>query len=217
MKKFKVKHIIWDWNGTLLNDKWLCIESINSLLTSRSLPGIDENRYAEIFDFPVKDYYERAGFNFTSEPFEKPAMEFIRLYDERRTECTLQPGAMKALEAVRRMGVGQSLLSASEKGVLDEMTTFHGIHGFFEEVKGLGDHYANGKIDLGLELMTELGYRPEEVVMVGDTSHDSEVAAALGVACILYTGGHHPEKRLSRCGRELIDRLEVVPEKLLIL
>ncbi|MFO7617836.1 MAG: HAD hydrolase-like protein [Bacteroidales bacterium] len=210
-----ISHIIWDWNGTLLNDKWLCIESINTLLLQRGLAPIDENRYAGIFGFPVKSYYERAGFDFTSEPYEKPAMEFIRLYDERRTECALQPGAQGVLEAVRRLGIGQSLLSASEKGVLEEMTAHHGIRGYFDHLKGLNDHYAHGKEDLGRELMLQIGCRPEEVLMVGDTCHDSEVAAALGLECILYTGGHHPEDRLMRCGRILLNRLEAIPELLI--
>ena len=210
----RIRHIIWDWNGTLLNDKWLCIESINTLLMRRGLAPIDENRYAEIFGFPVRNYYERAGFDFSTEPFEKPALEFISLYDERRVECALQPGAIEVLMGIRDRGIGQSLLSASEQGVLDKMAAHHGIRDFFEHLKGLNDHYADGKEGLGRELITLIGLRPEEVVMVGDTCHDSEVAAALGLECILYTGGHHPAERLVRCGRMLIDRLEELPEQL---
>lgn len=212
-----IRHIIWDWNGTLLNDKWLCLESINTLLIRRGLPPIDEERYASIFGFPVRHYYERAGFDFSLEPFEKPAMEFISLYNERRTGCFLQEGAAGVLKEIQRLGIGQSLLSASEKNVLEEMTDFHGIRGYFGHLKGLNDHYAHGKEELGRELMEEAGIRPEEALMVGDTCHDSEVAALLGVGCILYTGGHHPEERLARCGTTLIHRLEELPDHLLSL
>ncbi|MFA5815041.1 MAG: hypothetical protein WC865_05425 [Bacteroidales bacterium] len=84
---FSYRHIIWDWNGTLLDDKWLCIESICTLLLDRNLPPIDEEKYARIFRFPVKEYYQEAGFDFIHEPFEVPAMEFIRIYDSRKKEC----------------------------------------------------------------------------------------------------------------------------------
>jgi phosphoglycolate phosphatase len=76
---FSYRHIIWDWNGTLLDDKWLCIESINLVLKARDLQPIDEERYSRIFRFPVKDYYKEVGFDFSTEPFERPAMEFIKI------------------------------------------------------------------------------------------------------------------------------------------
>ena len=50
----RYKHIIWDWNGTLLDDRWLCVEGINQALVKRDLNPITENKYRENFTFPVK-------------------------------------------------------------------------------------------------------------------------------------------------------------------
>jgi len=206
------RHIIWGWNGTLLNDKWLCIESICTLLRARNLPAIDEDRYSRIFGFPVKDYYQAAGFDFSVEPFEKPAMEFIRLYDSRKKECQLHPGAVEILEQLSKMGCSQYLLSASETGILTEMTGHFGISGYFKMIKGLDNHYANGKGDLGMELLSAIHAPTESIVMIGDTSHDKEVADILGVSSILYTKGHYPAFRLMDCGTPLINNLdELVP------
>ena len=66
----KYSHIIWDWNGTLLNDAWLCVEVMNGMLAKRNLPIRTLNQYMDIFDFPVKDYYVKLGYNFEKEPFE---------------------------------------------------------------------------------------------------------------------------------------------------
>ncbi len=201
------RHIIWDWNGTLLDDKWLCIESINTLLQTRNLPKIDENIYDRIFRFPVKDYYQDAGFDFSMEPFEIPAMEFIELYDNRKKECRLQPDALETLDSFSRMGATQYLLSASETGVLEEMTTHFGISHYFTQIKGLDNHYAQGKKDLGQELMRSINAPADSIVMVGDTCHDKEVADLLGVKVILLTHGHFPEERLISCGSLLINNL----------
>ena len=65
------KAIIWDWNGTLLDDVELCINSMNLLLKERNLQALTIDRYREIFTFPVKEYYQKAGFNFKTENFEK--------------------------------------------------------------------------------------------------------------------------------------------------
>jgi phosphoglycolate phosphatase len=204
---FSYKHIIWDWNGTLLDDKWLCIESINSLLLARNLPPIDENIYHRIFRFPVRDYYQDAGFDFQVEPFEIPALEFIRLYDAKKKECRLQDGALRILETFARLGFTQYLLSASETGALLEMTHHFGIAHYFDIIKGLDNHYAHGKGDLGKELLAEINAPADSIVMIGDTCHDKEVADLLGVSAILCTGGHFPEERLINCGSILISNL----------
>lgn len=203
----KYDHIIWDWNGTILNDKWLCLESINTLLTARNLPPIDEARYDRIFRFPVRDYYQDAGFDFLVEPFEIPALEFIGIYDNRKKECGLQPGAMEMLDFFAGHGCTQYLLSASETGILKDMADHFGISRYFKEIKGLDNHYAAGKSDLGRELITSIGAAPDSIVMIGDTCHDKEVADQLGVQVILCTYGHFPEDRLLSCGTVLIDHL----------
>ena len=62
----KHKHIIWDWNGTLINDVWLVVEAMNKMLKKRNLPKIDSKKYREIFDFPVTEYYSKLGFDFSN-------------------------------------------------------------------------------------------------------------------------------------------------------
>jgi phosphoglycolate phosphatase len=210
---FPYRHIIWDWNGTLLDDKWLCIESISNLLAARNLTPLSEEKYGQIFRFPVKDYYRDAGFNFELEPFEIPALEFIKIYDLRKKECSLQKGALASLELFAGMGCTQYLLSASETGVLEEMTAFFGITRFFDKIKGLDNHYANGKGDLGLELLSSIGAPADLVVMIGDTCHDKEVSDLLGVDSILCTNGHFPEERLASCGARLIKDLDELIEQ----
>ena len=73
----KYTHLIWDWNGTLQDDVWLCIDVMNSLLHRRRKPAITLQQYREIFRFPVKDYYLKAGLDYEIEPFELIAEEFI--------------------------------------------------------------------------------------------------------------------------------------------
>ena len=55
------KTILWDWNGTLLDDTRICIDAINILLKERGKNEINESIYRNIFTFPVRDYYARAG------------------------------------------------------------------------------------------------------------------------------------------------------------
>ena len=98
------RHILWDWNGTLLDDAWLAVETINRLLTARNMQPVTAQEYTEHFDFPVIRYYERLGFDFSTVPFETVAHEFIAAYEERRFKCHLHPDTLLALKAVATSG-----------------------------------------------------------------------------------------------------------------
>ena len=89
----RYKHIIWDWNGTLLDDTWLCVEGINQALIKRKLAPISEAKYREVFTFPVKDYYMKLGFDFDKEPFEIAGDEFVSYYGENFHKTKLQNGS----------------------------------------------------------------------------------------------------------------------------
>jgi len=205
--------IIWDWNGTLLNDLDLCIDSINSLLRKRSLKILDHSSYKEVFSFPVKNYYEVIGFDFTKEDFDIPAKEFIDLYDSRVESCPLHLSAVEVLEYFRKKGCLQFVLSAMKQPMLEKTLKHNHIFHFFEGVAGLNNHYAVSKVKRGKELLSEFGIDTEDAWMIGDTNHDFEVARELGIRCILVADGHQSEERLKETGAEVVSSLSELKEK----
>jgi phosphoglycolate phosphatase len=200
----RYSHILWDWNGTLLDDAWLCVEVMNSMLAERNLQPLTLERYREIFSFPVKDYYVFLGFDFSKESFEKVGMEFMNLYNLRQSECTLHREVPEILLKVALIGVPQSVLSAREENELRTEILDAGIASFFDKICGLDDHYAHGKTDVGIKLIKDLGLKPEKILFIGDTLHDAEVAKELRVDCILIPKGHHSLERLTGSGFPVI-------------
>jgi len=203
----KYKHIIWDWNGTLLDDAWLSVEVINSILKKYDKPLLTLDSYRRIFDFPVKDYYQRIGFDFSINPFKVVGTEFIEAYKKRWQECSLHRDAEKVLETIRREGLEQSVLSAADVELVKAFVDHYQLVHYFKHLSGLNHHYASGKIDIGKKLVRKIGCDPSEILMIGDTTHDSEVARALQIDCLLFTGGHHPIEKLAPCQRPLIHNL----------
>ena len=190
------RHIIWDWNGTLLDDLDLCIEAMNGMLARRGLPAIDRARYHAVFDFPVRDYYARLGLPVDDENFHALSVEFIGTYESRRLEPELQAGAAALLAAIARRGLTQSILSAYHRESLRVVVHHHGIGGHFTELHGLDNIYAQSKVALGRASLATLGVPPREVLLIGDTLHDLAVAQELGTDCALVAHGHHPAERL---------------------
>ncbi|MCK9203938.1 MAG: HAD hydrolase-like protein [Bacteroidales bacterium] len=208
----KYTHIVWDWNGTLLDDAWLCVDVMNGMLQERNLPLKTLEQYREVFDFPVRDYYVKLGFDFEKEPFDVVGMEFINRYNQRQHETILQPEALEILSWMASHGLRQSILSAREQNELLEESRILGVAGFFDRIYGLDDHYAHGKIDVGQKLIRDLAVPIQKMLFIGDTRHDAEVAIELDMDCILVQDGHHSLERLMEMGFPVVPSLKSIIE-----
>ena len=203
----KYKHIIFDWNGTLLDDVWLAVDVIDKMLTKRGLKGMTLQKYSDIFDFPVKDYYQAIGFDFNKESFEIVGTEFIVEYNKRQYECVLQNGVQNLLDFLDKNHIYMSVLSAREHATLIENLNFYGISNYFSTVSGLEDHYANGKIDNGILLIENSHIDAAETLLIGDTLHDAEVANEMNIDCILLSSGHQSVERLKKANVNIFNTL----------
>jgi len=207
-----INTIIWDWNGTLLNDTDICIETINCLLSDRKLPIVSRKKYLELFGFPVIDYYKKIGFDFDKEPFEIPAHQYIDIYTSKIKECQLHRSALEVLTYFKNRGFRQMILSASELTVLEHSINYFNIIHYFEAITGLNNHFATSKAELDLNMFRQIRIVPEEACLIGDTSHDFEVATQLGCQCILVANGHQSFKKLKKIGRIVVKKLELIPD-----
>ncbi|RXQ96526.1 HAD family hydrolase [Ancylomarina salipaludis] len=198
MHRFKA--IIWDYNGTLLNDVEIGVESINTMLQKRQLPLLTCESYREVFTFPVKDYYEKVGFNFQKEDWNSTAHEFIANYTQRLPNSDIFPEARLLLDIFKNQGKKQFILSAMEMGMLIESTKELAIQQFFTEISGIDNIYASSKIDNGKNLFNKYQLKAEDVCLLGDTTHDYEVAQELGCHCYLIASGHQSFEKLKATG-----------------
>nr|WP_317400975.1 HAD family hydrolase [uncultured Gemmiger sp.] len=200
--------ILWDWNGTLLDDVELCLDALNRLLARFGYPQrYDMASYRKIFGFPVKDYYLRAGMDFSRHPFTVLAESYMADYIPHAAACTLAPGAQQVLQTFADAGLRQVILSASPVDVLEQQVCERGIRPYFDRLLGLGDIYAKSKVELGLNYLHESGLDPKRAVMIGDTVHDFEVAQAMGVVCVLQCGGHQDAETLRTTGAPVYETL----------
>jgi phosphoglycolate phosphatase len=200
--------LIWDFNGTLLDDTQVCIDCMNIMLGERNLPPLDLERYREIFTFPVRDYYISLGFDFEKEPFEIPAHRFIDLYREAMHLAPLQKDAVELLDHFKKLGFQQIILSAMEEEFLIDTLKSKGILEYFDRVAGITNHLGEGKLEIARELVTTLGKDPGNICMIGDTVHDFEVAQGSGIPCILVAKGHQSFDRLKELNCEVLEDLK---------
>lgn len=200
--------VLWDWNGTLLDDVDLCVDALNRLLAAYHYPQhYTKPQYREIFGFPVEDYYRRAGFDFEKDPFPVLAESYMQDYLPASAACPLAQGTRQALELFRQAGVRQVILSASRLPTLEWQVSERGIRPYFDCLLGLDDIYAKSKVAVGLDFLQREGFAPDRAVMIGDSLHDAEVARALGVHCVLQCSGHQSRGVLQTAGVPVRDNV----------
>ena len=208
------KHIIWDWNGTLLDDVDFCRCIINRILRENDLAELSLEKYREIFTFPVQDYYKAAGLDFNKTSFERLGLEFIEEYEKNKLSCSLYPHTKQALTAISKRGLKQSVLSAYKEDNLISILKHYGLFDYFANVVGLDNIYAGSKLHLGIKLVDKLGIDKNEILFAGDTLHDYDVAKAMGVNSVLIANGHQTKDRLSVNGAFVVDNMEELADYL---
>ncbi|NBY42740.1 MAG: HAD family hydrolase [Verrucomicrobia bacterium] len=202
------RHAVWDWNGTLLDDTWLCCAALNQLLSAENRPRLETERYRMIFEFPAIKVYEKLGFPITGGNFEALSARFMDAYENQKAKCTLHPQAVKILEGLSNHGLSHSILSAYEHRLLEQTLADHDVAHRFVKISGSGDIYAGSKEDRARAHLGDLAHHPDEVVYIGDTAHDLDAAKAMGVDCILIAHGYQHRDNLDGLGARVVDSFE---------
>ena len=205
----KYSHVLWDFNGTVLNDVSVGVESANELLKRHGLPLLcDEDAYRKIFCFPIIEYYRKLGFDFNKNPYDELAVEWVEIYNNTVYKATLYDGIIQLLTSVKNTDTKQLILSATELKMLNGQLKFLGVLDFFDEVLGTGDIYAYSKKDIAVNWVKV--NKPTKAVLIGDTTHDKEVADAAGFDCILVSYGHGSREKLLASGSIVVDSVSEV-------
>lgn len=206
-----MQHIIWDWNGTLLDDIDVSMDALNYVLAKEHLPLVnDKEEYRRYFQFPVIEYYKKVGFDFQKTPFSVLAKDYMSYYQPRSLHCELHRGVRKTLDSMREKGLSQYLLSASDLNFLREQIAVYDIEPYFKNICGLDNIHAHSKAELAKSFVTEAGFDRDRVVFVGDSVHDSEVAKHAGCHCILVANGHEHKDKLNATGFPVVDCIQQV-------
>ena len=195
-------YILWDWNGTLLDDTEAALATLNFMIVERGGTPMTMEYYRDRFAFPVKPFYDAIGIVAKdAAEWDAIAREYHEVYA--RQPKRLNRGAVAALETVRRAGVKQSIISALRQDLLEKDVSDYGVKDYFECVYGTDNLDGASKLDRALELLQRIveTARPGEaelsrVVLIGDALHDKDVADALGVRCVLCAQGSHASWRL---------------------
>lgn len=185
--------VVWDWNGTLVNDRWVAVTALNKTLQYYGCKPIDDEFYLQHFGFPVRPFYEQCGLDFTKIDWDELCKIFHHaVYECRRAD--LRPDARAALEFVKAHGGQNAILSALREDLLKRDVAHYQLADLFSLVYGVDNLDGASKVQRGRELAAQIN--GATLYLIGDTLHDAQVAQAIGAKCILASGGHQAAERL---------------------
>lgn len=200
------RHLVWDWNGTLLDDLDLVVHATNVAFASAGGPVVTAAEHRVRFRRPIADYYaEMLGRAIDDEAFGRLDRIFHDAYRAGLTSCAL---AADATAAIAAWPGTQSLLSMWFHDELVPTVQTYGLTPHFTRVDGLRAAVGGGRKAEWLEKhLAELGLAGREVVLIGDSLDDADAAASVGAGCVLYTGGLSDPVRLRASGHPVADTL----------
>lgn len=204
-----IRAVCWDWNGTLLDDTEICREVMNTVLRDHDLePFADLEAYRSVFRFPIRDFYGSVGLG--DDTFVSAATMYLELLATRVGEARLHDDARATLSALQELGIRQVLASATVADALLQQMAPYDVDDAFEEVLSIVDPYRASKHEVIARWLATSGVPAKDLLVIGDTNHDREIADALGAEFIHFDGGHQHwsgDTRRITALREVVDLL----------
>jgi phosphoglycolate phosphatase-like HAD superfamily hydrolase len=207
------RHIVWDWNGTLLDDNHAVVSAVNVVCTAFDREHIDIDEWRAVFGRPLLKCYERLlRRSLDEEAWARIDALYHDAYRELLPTCGLTTGVPNALEDWVSAGRSQSLLSMWFHHELVPLVTDMGLHPLFERVDGLRAEVGGGSKAEHLRRHLEVQeLDPRDVVLIGDVLDDAHAAEQAGTRCVLVTTGVTSRDVLEKAGFPVADS---IPEAL---
>jgi phosphoglycolate phosphatase-like HAD superfamily hydrolase len=199
-------HLVWDWNGTLLDDLTLVVAATNTSLAGVGGPRVTAEEHRRDFRRPVEAYYAYV----LGRPLGEGEFALLdrAFHDAYRAGLHTARLAADALEAIAAWPGTQSLLSMFFHDELVPAVNGLGLAGHLSRVDGLRDAPAGGHKAPHLRAHLEtLGLRGSDCVLIGDSVDDAVAADDVGATAVLYLGGFTHESTLRATGKPVAANL----------
>ena len=214
-----IKLVVWDWNGTLIDDSLLRYELGNKIIKKLGHPGITFDNYQEEFSIPVHDFYRKIGISeeMIKENDARLRAEIIGIeYEQRVKDCALRDAAEVILKQLEHESIVNIILSNHPTIEIQQELTRRNIAGYFSVVLGNSDIQAAatmGKKDRLVQYLHENNILPASAIIIGDTDEETIIGTDLAMKTVAITGGTHSEARLRRQQPDLLvhSLREIIP------
>ncbi len=204
MKKYEC--VVWDWNGTIVDDVNASLMSVNDMLIKRNLPTITIQQYHQYLDTPIYKFYEHI-FDLNKITFDVIQSEFNSGYNKYISDNPLNDGAIAVMKMLKESDIKQVIVSSSNQDIVQKGAEKFGVAEYMNYISGSSDNFVGSKVERAIGVISKITTDYSKVVVIGDTLHDCQLANEIGADCILLSTGHQSKADLQTTGKPVIDSL----------
>ncbi|RCV52646.1 HAD family hydrolase [Marinitenerispora sediminis] len=202
-----ITHIVWDWNGTLLDDNHANLAALNQVCAEFGRAPVELEYWRAVFRRPLLACYEELfGRPLADEEWARLNQTYDRHYSSLLPSCRLADGALQVLTSWTGRGRTQSLLSMAAHRHLEPLITERGLTRHFTRVDGRRhDGAHDSKAEHLVQHLEAQGISPSTVALIGDIDDDARAAREAGAHAVLVATGLMSRARLEATGHPVAD------------
>jgi phosphoglycolate phosphatase len=191
-RRFKL--IVFDWDGTLSDSTVIIGEAIQNACRDLGEPVPDTRSARFVIGLGLADAMRTVAPGLPVHRHSELAAHYRQHYLSREDDIPLFPGAAELLEELEASAYLLAVATGKTRAGLDRVLTKNGLVTRFHATRCADEGLPKPHPDMLLHLMTRLDAAPGETLMIGDTTHDLELARNAGVAGVAVAyGAHEPE------------------------
>ena len=185
--------IVFDWDGTLFDSTALIARCIQASCADldQPMPSLREASY--VIGMGLTEALAHAAPGLSADRYPELSARYRHHYFARQNDLSLFEGALPMLHALRQRNHSLGVATGKSRRGLDEVLHMVQLKGLFDATRTADETRSKPHPQMLNELMAELGVAPDRTLMIGDTTHDLQLAANAGVASVgVSYGAHEP-------------------------
>lgn len=191
--------VVFDWDGTLMDSTPAIVAAIQGACRDMSLPVPPDEAASWVIGLGLADALRTAVPDLSPDMW-KPFAERYRFhYLTRDPELRLFTGIEPLLDSIAAAGAQLAVATGKSRQGLNRALDATGLRSRFDATRCADETHSKPNPAMLFELMDELGADPAKTVMIGDTSHDLNMAASAGVHGVGVAYGAHAIAELQAC------------------
>ena len=183
--------LVFDWDGTLFDSTALIVRSIQAACHDLGVQVPSDAQAAYVIGLGLHDALRHAAPGLAPSRYPELGQRYRHHYFARQHEITLFDGVLDMLHALKQRHHWMAVATGKSRHGLDEALSTVQLHGLFDATRTADETASKPHPQMLLELMREFGAEPERTLMIGDTTHDLQLAANAGTASLAVSYGAH--------------------------
>ncbi len=188
--------LVFDWDGTLMDSAAAITTSLRDACADLELPVPSEERARYVIGLGLTDALKYLLPDLPAVGYPALLERYRHHFQRQDPDTTLFTGAPELLQSLRDAGFLLAVATGKSRRGLDRALDATGLTQIFHATRCGDEGFTKPHPDMLLWLLDELNVNRERALMIGDTSHDMQMAVAADVARVGVAYGAHPRVNL---------------------